>query len=46
MTWISLLIWFKPVRDQHVPVDGPLPLKMANKLLRYMVLIVLSAEHG
>jgi len=32
----SLLIWFKQVRVQQVPVDGPLPLEKANKLLRDM----------
>jgi len=32
----SLLIWFKQVRDQHVPVDGPLLLEKTNKLLRDM----------
>jgi len=32
----SLLIWFKQVGDQHVPVDGPLLLDTTNKLLRDM----------
>jgi len=32
----SLLIWFKQLRDQGIPVDGPLLLEKANKLLRDM----------